>query len=109
MKVGMIGLGKMGGNMAERLRRHGHEVVGMDPNTPEADARSVAELVPLLRERFYSCFVTHIGSEVSITGTEIDLEKLREFFVDQQLDEVAVKFVRPSLVDAMHYHLKKVH
>ena len=32
MKLGMIGLGKMGGNMAERLRRHGHEVVGMDPS-----------------------------------------------------------------------------
>lgn len=48
MKVGMIGLGKMGGNMAERLRRHGHEVVGMDPNTPQADARSIEELVPLL-------------------------------------------------------------
>jgi 6-phosphogluconate dehydrogenase len=48
VKLGMIGLGKMGGNMAERLRRHGHEVVGMDPNTPTADARSLAELVPLL-------------------------------------------------------------
>jgi 6-phosphogluconate dehydrogenase len=44
----MIGLGKMGGNMAERLRRHGHTVVGMDPAKPEADAHSVAELVPLL-------------------------------------------------------------
>ncbi len=28
--LGMIGLGKMGGNMAERLRRGGHEVVGFD-------------------------------------------------------------------------------
>jgi 6-phosphogluconate dehydrogenase len=48
MKLGMIGLGKMGGNMAERLRRHGHEVVGMDPAKDDADAHSVAELVPLL-------------------------------------------------------------
>jgi 6-phosphogluconate dehydrogenase len=44
----MIGLGKMGGNMAERLRRHGHEVVGMDPAKPDADAHDVAGLVPLL-------------------------------------------------------------
>ena len=36
MKLGMIGLGRMGGNMAERLRRHGHTVVGMDPGKPEA-------------------------------------------------------------------------
>ncbi|MCB1038048.1 MAG: decarboxylating 6-phosphogluconate dehydrogenase [Acidimicrobiales bacterium] len=48
MKVGMIGLGKMGANMAERLRRHGHEVVGMDPAKPEADAHTVEELVALL-------------------------------------------------------------
>jgi len=48
MKLGMIGLGKMGGNMAERLRRHGHEVVGMDPGKPEADAHTLDELVPLL-------------------------------------------------------------
>jgi 6-phosphogluconate dehydrogenase len=48
MKLGMIGLGKMGGNMAERLARHGHEVVGMDPHKPDADSHSLAELVPLL-------------------------------------------------------------
>jgi 6-phosphogluconate dehydrogenase len=30
MELGMIGLGKMGGNMAERLRRAGHKVVGYD-------------------------------------------------------------------------------
>jgi len=48
VKIGMIGLGKMGGNMAERLRRHQHVVVGMDPAKPEADAHSLQELVPLL-------------------------------------------------------------
>jgi len=35
MELGMIGLGKMGGNMAERLRRGGHKVVGFDFN-PDA-------------------------------------------------------------------------
>ena len=30
MELGMIGLGKMGGNMAERLRKAGHKVVGFD-------------------------------------------------------------------------------
>ena len=30
MELGMIGLGKMGGNMAERLRLAGHKVVGFD-------------------------------------------------------------------------------
>ncbi len=48
MQLGMIGLGKMGGNMAERLRRHGHQVIGMDPNKPEADAKDLDGLVALL-------------------------------------------------------------
>ena len=30
MKLGMIGLGKMGANMARRLMDDGHEVVGFD-------------------------------------------------------------------------------
>ncbi|MCH6568187.1 MAG: NAD(P)-binding domain-containing protein, partial [Nitrospinae bacterium] len=30
MEIGMIGLGKMGANMAERLIRGGHRVVGYD-------------------------------------------------------------------------------
>ncbi len=32
MQLGLIGLGKMGGNMAERLKLGGHEVVGFDFN-----------------------------------------------------------------------------
>jgi len=30
MQVGMVGLGRMGANMAERLRHGGHEVIGYD-------------------------------------------------------------------------------
>ncbi len=39
MELGMIGLGRMGANMAQRLTRGGHRVVGYDPN---ADARKRA-------------------------------------------------------------------
>ena len=35
MELGMIGLGRMGANMAQRLVRGGHRVVGFDPK-PEA-------------------------------------------------------------------------
>ena len=31
MKIGMVGLGRMGANMAERLVRKGHQVIGYDP------------------------------------------------------------------------------
>ena len=40
MELGMIGLGRMGGNMAQRLLRGGHSVVGFDPN---AEARKALE------------------------------------------------------------------
>ena len=30
MQLGMIGLGRMGGNMAKRIAAAGHEVVGFD-------------------------------------------------------------------------------
>ncbi|HSX23820.1 MAG TPA: NADP-dependent phosphogluconate dehydrogenase [Candidatus Saccharimonadales bacterium] len=36
MKIGMIGLGKMGGNMSARLIEKGHEVVGIDPSADSA-------------------------------------------------------------------------
>ena len=32
MQLGLVGLGRMGGNMRERLRAAGHEVVGFDHN-----------------------------------------------------------------------------
>ncbi|MCW3054219.1 MAG: hypothetical protein JWN14_3389 [Chthonomonadales bacterium] len=38
MEIAIVGLGKMGGNMAERLIQHGHRVVGCDPS-PEAQER----------------------------------------------------------------------
>ena len=48
MKIGMIGLGRMGGNMAERLRRAGHDVVGFDSHSPATNVASLAELVAAL-------------------------------------------------------------
>ncbi|GAA3988991.1 decarboxylating 6-phosphogluconate dehydrogenase [Thermobifida alba] len=48
MQLGMIGLGKMGGNMAARLRDKGHDVVGFDFNPDVRDVGSVAELVERL-------------------------------------------------------------
>jgi 6-phosphogluconate dehydrogenase len=40
MRIGMVGLGRMGGNMTARLIRHGHQVVAFDPNE---EARTRAE------------------------------------------------------------------
>ncbi|QNG36871.1 decarboxylating 6-phosphogluconate dehydrogenase [Geodermatophilaceae bacterium NBWT11] len=48
MQLGLIGLGKMGGNMRERLRRAGHEVVGYDRSPELQDVDSLESLVGAL-------------------------------------------------------------
>ncbi|MGW7402212.1 phosphogluconate dehydrogenase (NAD(+)-dependent, decarboxylating) [Streptomyces sp. NPDC054833] len=48
MQLGLIGLGKMGGNMRERIRRVGHIVLGYDRNPQVSDVADVAELVARL-------------------------------------------------------------
>lgn len=48
MHIGMIGLGKMGNNMRQRLRNAGIEVTGQDRNPEVADVNTVAELVAAL-------------------------------------------------------------
>ncbi|MFK4546740.1 6-phosphogluconate dehydrogenase [Streptomyces tendae] len=48
MQIGLVGLGKMGGNMRERLRNAGHTVVGYDTNPERADVDSLVELVDRL-------------------------------------------------------------
>ncbi|MYV47091.1 NAD(P)-binding domain-containing protein, partial [Streptomyces sp. SID2888] len=48
MQIGLIGLGKMGGNMRERIRRAGHTVVGYDRNPELSDVGSLSELAERL-------------------------------------------------------------
>jgi 6-phosphogluconate dehydrogenase len=49
MQLGLIGLGRMGGNMRERLRAAGHEVVGFDHKPEISDAKTLAELASKLQ------------------------------------------------------------
>ncbi|WP_253377710.1 phosphogluconate dehydrogenase (NAD(+)-dependent, decarboxylating) [Okibacterium sp. HSC-33S16] len=48
MHIGLIGLGKMGGNMRTRLRAAGIEVTGFDRNPDVTDVATVEELVAAL-------------------------------------------------------------
>ena len=52
MDVGMVGLGRMGGNMSERLRRGGHRVVSYDrdPDARKAAADTGCEVVDALEQ-----------------------------------------------------------
>jgi 6-phosphogluconate dehydrogenase len=45
MQLGLVGLGRMGGNMRERLRTAGQEVIGYDRNKELSDASDLADMV----------------------------------------------------------------
>ena len=45
MQLGIVGLGRMGAAMRERLRRGGHEVIGYDLDASLSDADSLPDLV----------------------------------------------------------------
>ena len=48
MNLGMVGLGRMGANMTERLREHGHPVETYARTNPERTANSLVELASKL-------------------------------------------------------------
>jgi 6-phosphogluconate dehydrogenase len=50
VKLGMVGLGRMGGNMSQRLERGGHEVVGYDRDPATSEVADLAALVTALGE-----------------------------------------------------------
>jgi 6-phosphogluconate dehydrogenase len=72
MEIGLIGLGKMGANMAERLRQDGHTVIGADPspNAPR-DVENAAQLVERLAQpRLVWVMVPH-GAPTRSTVTQL--------------------------------------
>ena len=72
MQLGLIGLGRMGGNMRERLRRAGHEVVGYDPNPEVTDVPGLGALVERLSPP------RSIWIMVPVQFTEPTIDQLRE-------------------------------
>lgn len=48
MHIGLVGLGRMGGNMRDRLRSKGHQVTGYDQNPDISDVSSLSEMVSAL-------------------------------------------------------------
>ena len=59
MDVGMIGLGRMGANMVERLVRGGHRVVGYDPN---AESRARIESIGGTSASSLAALVAKLGA-----------------------------------------------
>jgi 6-phosphogluconate dehydrogenase len=71
VKLGMVGLGKMGGNMVERLRAHGQEVVGFDAFSPASEVASLADLVAALPAPRVVWVMVPSGEPTESTVTEL--------------------------------------
>jgi 6-phosphogluconate dehydrogenase len=71
VKIGMVGLGRMGGNMAERLRRGGHEVVGYDRDPGVSDVASLDELVAALPKPAVVWVMVPSGEPTRITIADL--------------------------------------
>ncbi|MEV4627568.1 phosphogluconate dehydrogenase (NAD(+)-dependent, decarboxylating) [Micromonospora sp. NPDC049523] len=68
MQIGLVGLGRMGGNMRERLRAAGHEVVGFDRDPGVTDVAGLAELV----EKLAAPRVVWVMVPAAVTEATID-------------------------------------
>ena len=71
MDIGLVGLGKMGGNMRTRLREAGHTVVGYDRNPDLADADSLAAMVEQLPSPKVVWVMVPAGEPTRDTITEL--------------------------------------
>ena len=71
MHIGLVGLGKMGGNMRERMRTKGLTVVGYDRNPDVSDVASLAELVEKLPSPKVVWVMVPSGDPTRATVTEL--------------------------------------
>ncbi|MET1037298.1 MAG: phosphogluconate dehydrogenase (NAD(+)-dependent, decarboxylating) [Aeromicrobium sp.] len=71
MDIGLVGLGKMGGNMRTRLRNGGVTVVGYDRNPEVTDVGSLAELVEKLPSPKVVWVMVPAGDITRATVTEL--------------------------------------
>ena len=71
MRIGLVGLGKMGFNMRDRLRSRGHEVVGYDPRPEVSDVETLAGLVDTLPSPRIVWLMVPAGEVTRVTVREL--------------------------------------
>lgn len=69
----------------------------------------ISDLIPILQKEFCDCLINQIGKQLIIAGNNISIEEIKKFFYQYQVPPIKMDKVRPSLVDAMRYHLNKPH
>ena len=71
MHIGLVGLGKMGGNMRDRLRNQGIEVTGYDRNAAVTDSDSLAGMVQAISSPRIVWVMVPAGEITSSVVTEL--------------------------------------
>ncbi len=106
MQLGLIGLGKMGGNMRERLRRGGHTVIGYDTNPEISDAKDLPDLVAQLGDSprvvwvmvpagaITDSVIDHLGALLAPGDIIIDGGNSKWTADKRHADELATKGIR---------------
>ena len=74
MQLGLVGLGKMGFNMRERLREGGHEVIGYDPRPEVTDVPTLEALAEALKPPRVVWVMVPSGPITDTTITELAKE-----------------------------------
>jgi len=74
VQLGLVGLGKMGFNMRERLRGDGHEVIGYDPRPEVTDVPTLGALAEALKQPRVVWVMVPSGSITDTTITELSEE-----------------------------------
>jgi 6-phosphogluconate dehydrogenase len=83
MHIGLIGLGKMGNNMRERLRAHNIEVTGYDRNPDVTDVATLAELVKALPSPRVVWLMVPSGAITDSVVTDLgDLLQVGDIIID---------------------------
>jgi len=64
------------------------------------------ELLSLIREKFANCLVVRIENDITVTGKGLDVRTLTNFLNEKRRENILSQATRPTLIDAMNYHLR---
>jgi len=82
MQIGLIGLGRMGSNMRDRIRAAGHEVVGHDRDPAISDTGNLADLVARLPAPRVVWIMVPAGVTEAVIGDLTELLQAGDIVID---------------------------
>jgi ABC-type multidrug transport system ATPase subunit len=80
---------------------------GVCISTSSSAHSSLEYLLHILKEEFPNCIVNHVGKQIVLSGNKLTVKAIEEFLLTATGETFAVEDIRPSLMDAMQYHLEQ--